>query len=131
LGVKPTKEYIVMALADPLEITLNAVAIPLPRTDSGNRSGTYESEDGAVAVVFSHQKGKRNRSVARVTHKKIVPDLFLGDLSTEVSMSMSLVFDTPTAGYDPADQAGIFSAFMELISDNSAVILAQFLGGES
>jgi hypothetical protein len=120
-----------MALADPLEMTLYTEVTPLPRVDSGNHSGTYMSSDGNTEVVFSHSKGKRDRGVIRINHKKVVPDLFLADLSNEVSASFSLVFDSPLAGYSGDDLAGLFSGLLEMISADSAAILAQFLGGES
>lgn len=120
-----------MALADPIEITIDAVGIPLARVDSGNRSGTYQSADGAYEIVVSHQLGKRNRSVIRVNTKKIIPDPLINDVNDEVSASISLVMDTPKVGFDAEALGNLFAGLSGMVFADTGLILGKFLAGES
>jgi hypothetical protein len=128
---KSTKEYLVMALADPIEISIDSVDIPLARVDSGNRSGTYQSQDGAYQVVVSHTLGKRNRSVIRVTTKKIIPDPLINDINDEVSASITLVVDTPKVGFDAEALGNLAAGLSGMIFADTGLILGKFLSGES
>lgn len=120
-----------MAYADPQSITINAVAISLPRTGSGVSSGDFTSADGLTKLIVSHQYGRRNRRSLRFQVKKIAADPYVAGASAEVSTSCTLVVDSPKNGYTNAEIKLVLDGMMSFLTASSGAKLTQLLGGES
>lgn len=119
-----------MALADPQSVTINAVAISVPRTSSGVNSSVYTSADGSVRMTVSHAYGKRNRRTVRIEHAKIALDPLLAQ-NTRFSMTAYVVVDEPRDGYSLAERKQIVDALTGYLTAASGASTTKLLGGES
>jgi hypothetical protein len=120
-----------MALADQ-SVTINAVAIPLPRIGSGLTSGIFQSSDGLVKETFSHTfSGKRNRRLARIDHRKVAADPFVTTANAEYKMAAYLVVDVPTIGYTVVEQKQVIDGFITQLNASSGALITKLLGSES
>lgn len=120
-----------MALSDPQSVTINAVAVPLPRTSSGVNSGVFTSNDGAVKLAVSHQYGKRNRRQIRIDHSKIAPDPLISAQNIKHSMSSYLVVDVPVTGYTVTEAKQVVDGFIASLNASSGALITKLLGGEN
>jgi hypothetical protein len=119
-----------MALADQT-VTINSVAIALPRTGSTLTSGQFQSGDGLVSEVVSHQNGKRNRHMLRINHNKVAADPFQSSINAKYSMSAYIVFDVPPVGYTVAEQKQVVDGFLSQITASSGALITKILGNEN
>lgn len=115
--------------SDPQSVTVNAVAIPLPRTASGINSGAFNSADGNTKLSIAHQYGKRNRRTVRLDTRKIAADPLLDGVSREYSMSTYLVIDHPTVGFSNAEVEKQVKAVTDYLA--TAGYALKVIGGES
>jgi hypothetical protein len=116
-----------MAFSDPQSLTINAVAVSLPRTGFSTDKGTFSSGDGTVTLAISHQNGRRKRHTARTDHSKIASDPFVPNVNQQVGMSAYLVVDTPTNGYSVEEAADVADA---LVAYLTPATIRRILGGE-
>lgn len=120
-----------MALADPQSITINSVAISLPRISSGINSGSFASNDGLVQESTSHQYGKRTRHLFRVDHSKVAADPFVPSQNAKYSMSVYMVCDVPPTGYTVAEQKQVIDGLIAQLNASSGALITKILGGEN
>lgn len=120
-----------MALSDPQSVTINAVAIPLPRTSSGVNAGIYTSNDGNVKLSATHQYGKRNRHFIRIDHSKIAPDPLISAQNIKYSMSNYMVIDVPVTGYSVTEAKQVVDGFIAALTASSGSLVTKLLGGEN
>lgn len=120
-----------MAFADPQSITVNAVAQSMPRTGSGDLSGSFQTADGAFKLDISHQHGKRNRHVLRVTQTKTVADTLVPATNIIASMSTYVVVDAPTFGFTNAELKNVVDALSAYLAASSGAKVTQLLGNEA
>lgn len=120
-----------MALSDPQSVTINSVAVSLPRTSSAVNAGTFKSNDALVAETVSHQYGKRNRHMFRIDHSKIAPDPLISAQNIKHSFSCYVVFDAPVTGYTVAEQKAIYDGFAAQLAASSGALVTKVLGGEN
>lgn len=120
-----------MSFADPQSITINAVAVSLPRISSGVNSGTFSAADGLTSLSVSHAYGKRTRRVIRVGVSKVSPDPLLPAQNVKLSSSVSLVVDAPVAGYTNTELKQVIDGFIAALSASSGAKITQLLGGEN
>lgn len=118
-------------LADPQSVTINSVAVSLPRISSGQNSGTFVSNDGTVKEVVSHTYGRRNRRMFRLDHSKVAPDPLISSTNIVHSMGAYLVVDTPVTGYTVAEQKQVIDGLIAQLSASSGSLITKFLGGEN
>lgn len=119
-----------MAFSDPQSVTINAVAVTLPRTGSGVNAGTFKSNDGTVQLSVSHAYGKRNRRTIRIDHSKIAADPLLSE-NVEFSMSSYLVVDVPPRGYTVTEAKQVVDGLLAYLTATSGAKITQLLGGEN
>jgi hypothetical protein len=120
-----------MALADQ-SVTINAVAVSLPRIGSGLTSGVFQSSDGLVKETVSHSfSGKRNRRLIRIDHRKVAPDPFISTVNAEYKMAAYLVMDVPTIGYTVVEQKQVVDGFIAQLNATSGALITKLLGSES
>jgi len=120
-----------MALSDPQSVTINAVAISLPRTSSEKNKGVYTSNDSLVSETVSHQYGKRTRHLLRIDHAKIAPDPLISSQNIKHSMSFYVVADVPVTGYTVAEQKQVVDGFISQLNASSGALITKLLGGEN
>lgn len=119
-----------MAFSDPQTVTINAVPLTMPRTGSGQNSGTFTTNDGTAKLTVSHAYGKRNRRTIRIDHSKIAEDPLLSE-NMEFSMSAYLVVDGPVRGYSVTELKQVVDGLLAYLTASSGANITKLLGGES
>lgn len=117
-----------MALADPQTMTINAVAVPLPRTGLTLQEGSFRSADQTVTLEVQHNTGKRNRHLVKATTSTIVADPLVPAINTPVSYSAHLVIDGPRQGVTAVQLQKLAEG---LVAWSTSANLAKVIGGES
>lgn len=117
--------------ADPQSVTINAVAVSLPRTGMGLSGGSFQASDGNTNLVISHTIAKRNRHLLRLNVQKTTTDPLLPSTNQVVSMSAYVVVDVPKNGYSAAEQKQVVDALVAYLAASSGAKVTQLLGGES
>jgi len=120
-----------LALSDPQSVTIAAVPISLPRTGSGQNSGTFTSNDGLVQMTVTSTYGKRIRRALRLSHSKVAPDPLISSTNVKYQGSFTVVADFPLTGYTVAQQKEILDGFIAALSASSGALITKFLGGEN
>jgi len=120
-----------MAFADPQSITINAVAISLPRTGSGINQGTFTSADANTKETISHTYGNRTRRVLRFDQSKIAADPLVSAQNIKYSMSAYLVVDLPVTGFTVAEAKQVLDGMMTYLTASTGAKLTQLLGCEA
>ncbi len=120
-----------MSFADPQSVTINAVAIPMPRTSSGVNTGTFTAADGNTQLVVQHAYGKRIRRAIKQTSSKVAPDPLIVTTNVKSSASVSLVVDMPPAGFTNTELKQQIDGFIAMLSASSGAKISQLLGGEN
>lgn len=88
---------------DPQSVTINAVAVSLPRTLNTAGLGEYTSADGNTKLtVKQNTSATRFRREARITVKKIAADP-ISAANKEISASVYLVIDEPRWGFSDVE----------------------------
>jgi urease gamma subunit len=119
-----------MAFADPQSVTINSIAISLPRVGSGVGTGQFKANDGLVTLSVSHANGKRNRRTMRLEHHKTAADPFTGN-NVDYSMTFYVVADVPKYGYTVAEQKQVVDGFLAFLTASTGAKITQLLGGEN
>jgi hypothetical protein len=117
--------------SDPQSVTINSVAISLPRVASGTNAAAYKAADSTVTESVSHAYGKRVRRTWRIQHSKIVPDPLVPAVNTPYSMTFYVVADVPPVGYSVAEQKYVVDGFLAQLQASSGALITKFLGGEN
>lgn len=112
---------------DPQSVTVNAVAVSLPRISSTGSSSSYRSADTTEMLTISSAEGKRNRRTVRVDFNKIAADP-LTAVNAKFTGSVYLVIDSPISGFSIAELQYQVTALTAWLS---AANVAKVLGGES
>jgi hypothetical protein len=120
-----------MALSDPQSVTINSVAVSLPRVTTGENSAGYRSADGFADMQISHTYGRRNRHRIRLHHSKVAADPLSPALNRPFDMSVNIVFDVPDTGYSLTEQKQIVDAITAYLTASSGANVTKLLGGES
>jgi hypothetical protein len=118
-------------LTDPQTVTINAIANTLPRISSGVNSGAFQKDDTTVKLEISHQYGKRNRRLVKLTHSKIAADPLISSTNIRYSMSVNLVVDVPTTGYTVAEAKQVVDGITAWCTASSGANITKLLGGEN
>nr|UJQ85994.1 MAG: hypothetical protein 2 [Leviviridae sp.] len=116
---------------DPSSVTYNTVATSMPKVDTGNRRGVYESADNTLRLTISHANGKRERSEVRLDHKKTAADPLDPTKNRPYDMSVYLVVNRPAngIGYTDAEAQLVYDALTAFITNTTN--RGKILGGES
>lgn len=120
-----------MSFADPQSVTVNAVAISMPRTSSGVNSGTFTAADGLTQLSVAHAYGKRTRRTIRLNSSKVAADPLLPTQNVKLSNSVYLVVDAPVAGYSNTELKQAVDGFLAALTASSGAKITQLLGGEN
>lgn len=117
--------------ADPQSVTINAVAISLPRTGMAIDSGAFSSSDGNTKLLVSHQHAKRDRHLLRLNVQKTTTDPLVPSTNQVVAMSVYVVVDVPKNGYSAAEQKQVVDGLVAFLAASSGAAVTKLLGAES
>lgn len=120
-----------MTFTDPQTVTISGVTTPLPRVSTEGDETIYQSADGLIQILASHDSGKRTRHLLRINHSKLTPDPFIPAENVKVSMSTYIVFDVPPVGYTSVEQLAVYTGFKTQFSAASDALITKLLAGES
>lgn len=128
-----------MAFSDPQSVTIDAIAVSLPRVSVNGAASIYAGTlsgatnlDGDVKLSASHSYGKRVRRVIRLDHQKIADDPMNQNVSLKVNSGVYLVVDSPVNGlYSAAELKLLVDGFLTHLSASSGAQVTKLLGGES
>ena len=120
-----------MAFSDPQSVTISAVTTSLPRVSTEGDEVVYQSSDGLIQLLASHDSGKRNRHLIRINHSKLTPDPFIPAENVKVSMSIYTFFDVPLVGYSAAEQLAVYTGYKTQLAASSDLLITKLLAGES
>lgn len=85
-------------LADPQSVTVNAVAISLPKTSAGPSQNVYTSADGKTVMTTKQNiTSARFRREVRLSQTKIAADP-ISSVTKEAGFSVYFVVDEPRSG---------------------------------
>lgn len=114
-------------LTDPQNVTINAVATPLPRVSNGATQNVYTSADGSTSMTTKQNStASRFRREIRLSQRKIAADP-ISAVNKEIGASVYLVIDEPRAGFTDAELGFLIDA---LKAWASAANYNKVLGGE-
>lgn len=120
-----------MAFADPQTVTVNAIALTLPRTGYLPTSGVFTTADGLSKLTISDTYGaKRTRRTARWDFAKIAADPLISAQNIRYTGSMYIVVDQPITGYTVAELKLQSDGFLAYLTASSGAKMTQLLGGE-
>lgn len=120
-----------MSFADPQSVTINAIAISLPRIASGVNQGAFRSPDSRTDLAVNHTYGRRVRRQIRLSVNKVAADPYIPATNQLVSMSTYLVVDTPVNGYTAAEAKLVIDGFLANLTASSGAQITRLLGGEN
>lgn len=120
-----------MAFADPQSITISGTANSLPRTGSGDNSGSFTKDDGNLKVSVDHSYAKRTSRRLKLDVRKVGPDPIYPSQNTISTMSISIVVNVPPVGFTPAEVKAQWDGLLANLAANSAANTVKFFGGES
>nr|UJQ85348.1 MAG: hypothetical protein 2 [Leviviridae sp.] len=90
-------------LTDPQSVTINAVAVSLPRTQMSPTVNTYTSADGNTTMLTKQNiTASRFRREVRLQQSKVAADPISG-LNKQLGTSVYLVIDEPRSGFSDAE----------------------------
>lgn len=115
--------------ADPISLTINAVATSFARYKVDGSSSQYVDSTGNWLVKISHTLNKRQRSVIEVSQKKIAADPLLANVNAENGQRVYLVVDRPRNGAFSATETKY--AIDALTAFMNATNVGKFVGTES
>lgn len=116
---------------DPQIVTINAISNSLGKTSSGDNKGEYRKDDGNVVLSVSHSLGKRNRRLIKLSHRKVAADPLNTAQNLNYGMTMSIIVDSPSIGYTPAEVKQVWDGFLANLAASSGANTVKFLAGES
>jgi hypothetical protein len=115
-------------LSDPQSVTVNAVAVSLPRTQMGPTNNTYTSADGnTTMVVKQNTTASRFRREVRLSNQKVAADP-ISAIQKQIGVSVYLVIDEPKFGYTDTEIGYYIDALKAWLTSTN---YNKVLGGES
>lgn len=118
-------------LNEPITLNDGTVDTIVNRIGTSPNGATYRSADGGVALEITHAYKRRNRHTIRLVHTKTVPDELVPTVNASKSMTIYLVVDTPTLGYDLGDISAVFAMFQGVLSAETGAAFTKILSGQS
>jgi len=116
--------------AEPLSITINAIAKSLGRTGTGLDTGAFSTSDRAYRVSVSHAYGRRTRRMVKLVHDSLVANPLVSGQNVNQTVSVHLVVDSPP-GYDTTLLKQDVDGYLAWLSASSGAAITKLLAGES
>jgi len=117
---------------DPQSVTINSVAVSLPRVSSGTNSGAFSKDDATVKLAINHTVAKsRTRHYIRLDHSQIAADPLAAGINVQAKMAVSVSIDVPATGYSLTTQKQVVDALVAYLTTGTGANVTKILGGES
>lgn len=114
-------------LSDPQSVTVNAIAISLPKTNVGPTNSIFTSADGNTYMTTKQNiTASRFRREVRLSQKKISADP-ISTVSAEKGVSVYLVVDEPRTGFADSEIKYLIEALKTWLTSGNQ---DKVLGGE-
>lgn len=111
--------------ADPLSLTINAVATPIVKTGLGPNSSKYVSADGNTTLEFKQTtSASRFRHEVRISQQKISADP-ISALNVSKGVSVYLVVDEPKFGFSDTEIGYLIDALKTMLSTGNQTKILQ------
>lgn len=124
-----------MAQADPLSLTVNAVAKSLARLGNDDSGSRYRADDGVSVFDLAFQHSSTNsgrlRHLIKLDQTNIATDVYNPATYTRYKQSVHIVADTPPSGFNAASQLNLWLALKDLMSASTNAVAIKFLNGEA
>lgn len=117
--------------SDPQSVTINAVAQPLPRTESDGSTSVYTKDDESVKLTIAQSSTTKGRTRRAVTLDivKMAADPFVPANNRRVSTRMTFVLDEPAdAAFTNAELLADAKGLIGWLSDAN---LTKVIAGEN
>lgn len=108
-------------LADPQSVTVNAVAISLPKVVANPTSSVFASSDATLKLSTSQQSGKKLRSLIRLDQTKISTNP-LSDVKLSTGAAVYLVIERDRIGFTTTDLLNIWKALRDNLDASSSLV---------
>lgn len=119
-----------MALADPQSVTINAVAIPLPRILTGTSEGVFTAADGLTTIKVTPSTSSRSkRQSLLISQKKVTTDPLVATTNVMKGITITLNVQRDLDGYSDADAKKVLTGFLAWAQ--SAGVVDAFLAGQN
>jgi hypothetical protein len=120
-----------VAYSDPQTITINAVAIPLNRINSGSSKGQFIATDGQTRMELDPKNGNRKSRVARLYQQKTTADPLVASTNVRVGDMLSFAVNLPSEGYTEAEILLQATGFITWLTANTNANLKKLIAGEN
>lgn len=120
-----------MAYTDPQTITINAVAIPLNRVNTGSTVGKFTSSDGQTRIEIDPKNGNRLSRTARLYQQKTTADPLVASTNVRVGDMLSFSVNLPQEGYTEAEVLLQAAGFITWLTASSNANLKKLIAGEN
>ncbi len=119
--------------AEPVSITINAVAQSLNRTGMGPNNGAFMTNDGLHRLTISHGViAGANQRVIRLDRKQTVSNPLSTGEYFDTTDQVWLVSRTPLAGaLTVTQQKQLIDGYLSYLTASSGAAITKLLGGES
>lgn len=114
--------------AEPQTITVNAVAVPLPRIQS-SPTGVFSDAEDKYRLTVAHNRSNRLRTTVRLDNAKIAADPLTAE-NADFQMSCQLAIVTPLRGYTVTEAKQIVDALTGWLTATSGANVTKLLGKE-
>lgn len=116
--------------ADPISITINAIAKSLARTGTGVDAGAFSDVTRAFRLAIAHSYGRVTSRVIKLTVDSLVANPLVSGQQIPQTMSVHLVIKTPP-GYDTTTAKQNVDGFVAYLAASSGAAVTKLLAGES
>lgn len=114
-------------LADPQNVTINAVATALPKVSNGPTTNVFTSADGNISMTTKQNvTTSRFRREVRLSSKKVAADPISG-VNKELGVSVYIVIDEPRAGFSDLEISYVIEGLKGWLTSTN---YNKVLGGE-
>lgn len=121
-----------MAYSDPQSVTINSIAIPLPRTLTGTTVGQFVSADrNTTLTVDPRSTAKRRRNTVRLNQQKVTADPLVSTTNVRVGDMVSFTIDRPFEGYSDAEVLLQASGLIAWLTAGTNANLKSLIAGEN
>lgn len=120
-----------MAFSDPQTITIDSVAITLPRINTGTAEGHFISADGNTRLELAPKNGNRRTSVCRLYQNKLIADPLIGTVNVRVGDMWSLTLNRPKDGYSDTEALNQLTALIAWLTASTNANAKKFIAGEN
>jgi len=119
-----------MALADPAVVTIDGVAVTMPRQFTKNGLGTFISADGAYTLEVLPSNGKTKVRTVRLRNSKVTTSVETTQ-NVRVSDLISINIIRPLDGYTDAEVVKQVAGLFAFLTAGTNAILKQIVEGQN